>query len=145
MNSPFARTKCACAECVACCKRQPGPLAPGDFERIADHLGESPAEAERHFCASPGAIIRTLDGRIARVGTITPRFEDGRCVFLGPDDRCTIHAVAPFGCSHFDVHMTADEANPRSLWAVRQQMTKEYQQLRDRLEPATHYNPRRRT
>jgi Fe-S-cluster containining protein len=114
-GSPFARTTCACAECVSCCKRQPGPLAPGDLERIADYLGVSPAGAEKHFCASPGAIVGG-GGRIFRVGSITPKSDaTGRCVFLGPDDRCKIHPVAPAGCALFDVHMTHAAANPRSL------------------------------
>lgn len=142
-GSPFQRTTCACDQCVGCCKKQPGPLAPGDFERIAEYLGETPEEAERHFWASPGALVQAGPDRI-RIGSITPRFEGGRCVFLGPDDRCAIHPVAPAGCAIFDMHMEREPANKRSMWMVFQMMGDAYQALRSRLLLATHYNPTNR-
>ena len=131
MNRPFSRTTCACHRCVQCCKDQPGPLAPGDFERIAARLGETPEQAAAHFCASPGALTVDWMGKVERVGTITPKRRKGRCVFLGEDDRCRIHAVSPAGCALFDVHMDAFEADPRSNWLVTQQKyDKQYQALR---------------
>jgi Fe-S-cluster containining protein len=138
----FNRTTCACNECKACCKRQPGPLRPGDFERIAEHLGEDRETAKEHFWASPGALVQTHDGKTHRVGTITPRFRKGRCVFLDENDRCKIHAVAPFGCSHFDTHMSNAQAMPRSLAMVKEQaLDADYQKLRNELPMATHYKP----
>lgn len=142
-GSPFERTTCACAQCVGCCKRQPGPLADGDFERIAAHLGESKEDAKRHFWASPGALVAGM-GKIFRVGSITPRFADGRCVFLGADDHCTIHAVAPTGCALFDMHMDRPTADARANWSMRSMMRDAYQRLRATLATATHYNPTNR-
>src|SRR5258708_4879591 len=102
---PFERTVCACRECVQCCKDQPGPLMPGDFERIAEFLGETPEQAQSHFWASPGAMAKVKEtGEIIKIGTITPKREKGRCVFLDENDRCKIHPVAPFGCAYFDTH-----------------------------------------
>lgn len=110
------RTSCACAECAQCCKTQPGSLAPGDFERIAEHLG-SEVEARQKLWASPGAkVMNTATGRIFWIRSITPRYVKGRCVFLTPDDRCSIHAVAPAGCALFDTHMGAAEGARRSAW-----------------------------
>jgi Fe-S-cluster containining protein len=141
-TNQFDRTTCSCEECKACCKRQPGPLAPGDFERIAEHLGEDRETAKEHFWASPGALVKTADGVTHRVGTITPRFRKGRCVFLDENDRCKIHAVAPFGCSHFDTHMSAVQAMPRSLALVKAQaQDADYQKLRNELPMATTYKP----
>jgi Fe-S-cluster containining protein len=139
----FTRTKCACEGCIRCCKRQPGPLAPGDFERIAEHLGETREEAKQHFWASPGAIARfTQGGDAFRVGTITPRFRKGRCVFLDENDRCKIHPVAPFGCAYFDTHQGKATAVQRSIWLINAQAnSKEYEQLRNELPYATHYKP----
>lgn len=152
----FNRTVCACAGCTACCKRQPGSLAHGDFERIAAHLAKTQGwepevafeQAKKQFWASPGALVasvETVNGiethEVFRIGTITPRMRKGRCVFLGKDDRCTIHSVAPFGCSHFDTHMSKQTAHPRSLWLVRSQQTEEYQNLRASLPYATSYKP----
>ena len=137
----FERTTCGCPDCVACCKRQPGPLAPGDFERIAAHLGEDRATAKLQFWASPGALVQSR-GVQFRIGTITPRMVRGRCVFLDEHDRCSIHAVAPFGCAMFDTHMATREAAKRGGWLVEQQAGDEdYQALRNELPFATSYKP----
>lgn len=138
----FNRTTCACEQCRACCKRQPGSLASGDLERIQDYLGLQDDEVKDWFWASPGALVKdSLTGRVQRVGTITPRFKKGRCVFLDKDERCTIHQVAPFGCSHFDTHMEPSFAQSRSLWLVHTQMQPEYQALRNKLPYAQSYRP----
>ena len=88
-NSPFERTTCACSDCVGCCHRQPGPLAPGDLERIAAFRGESVEEATKNFWASPGALVKDGAGTTSRVGTITPKLDrrKKRCVFLDDNDR----------------------------------------------------------
>jgi Fe-S-cluster containining protein len=138
----FKRTTCACTECVACCKRQAGALGPGDFERIAAALGEDAETAKAHFWASPGALV-IAGGEMRRIGTITPRMQDGRCTFLGPDDRCAVHAVAPAGCALFDTHMGFAEARRRGEWLVVQQhRDRAYQQLRSELPPATSWRPK---
>jgi Fe-S-cluster containining protein len=144
----FKRTTCACDGCVQCCRRQPGSLAGGDFQRIAGFIAEKQkwtrevafAWLKRQLWASPGALVKAGDA-VVRVGTITPRKRDGQCVFLGLKNECTIHGVAPFGCSHFDIHMSRTEAMPRSLWLVRSQLDPAYQVLRDELPPATSYKP----
>jgi len=141
MKGLFSRTSCACKQCVACCERQPGPLAPGDFEKIAAHLGETPEVAKLHFWASPGAMVQNERGVQFRVGTITPRLVRGKCVFLDEHDRCKIHAVAPFGCAYFDTHMSAVEAMPRSVWLVQATLDAAYQDLRKELPFATSYKP----
>jgi Fe-S-cluster containining protein len=138
-DPPFARTVCACSECRACCHEQPGHLIPGDFERIATHLGLEVRSAKRLFVASRGALVQSsLTGRTFRIGTITPAFDSlrRRCVFLDDEDRCTIHAVAPFGCTHFDTHMRAAEGQRRSVWGLRliQQEQPDYDKLRSELK-----------
>ena len=142
-RADWARTSCACAECVACCKRQPGALAPGEFERIAAFLGEDREEAKVHFWASPGALVMdTQTGRTFRIGTVTPRMEGGRCVFLDAQDRCRIHPVAPFGCAMFDTHMGAEEGLRRGTWlAAAQQQDDAYRALRAELPPASSHRP----
>jgi Fe-S-cluster containining protein len=143
MPHDFNRTVCACAECTRCCKKQPGPLIPGDYERIQKHLGVSDAEMEKLFCASPGALVQDSFGVTRRIGSIVPQTrKQGRCVFLDENDRCKIHEVAPFGCAYFDTHMSRDTAHRRSLYAVRLQETKQYQELRAKLPYARVYNPR---
>ena len=139
MMPPFEKTECSCSTCVACCRRQPGPLAPGDFERIQGFLGASPEQMKKLFWRSPGALVQQA-GRQFRIGTITPKRSAGKCVFL-ENDRCTIHAVKPVGCAYYDTHMGGAEAQRRSQWFVRAQQDPEYQKLRDSLPVATSYNP----
>ena len=139
--APFERTTCDCPECVRCCHEQPGSLAAGEVERIAAYLGKPVAAVLHKFWASPGALA-LKDGVAYRIGTITPQLQRGRCVFLGEDDRCTIHPVAPAGCALFDTHMQAAEAQPRSQWLVRTQCAPEYQSLRRTLPAATSHKPR---
>lgn len=145
VTPPFGRTTCDCADCVAACRRQPGYLIPGDLERIAAHLGEPVEEvAARCFWSSEGAVaMDTATGRQFRLRTITPRYNRHAkaCVFL-KDDRCTIHAVAPFGCAYFDTHMSASAAQPRTVWGMTLvRDTPEYTAQRQALPFADHYKP----
>ena len=143
-QSTFKRTTCACPECTKCCKRQPGSLAAGDFERIARHLQLPPEEAKKYFWASPGALVRdSSTGRVHRIGSVTPQLKRGRCVFLSDQDKCTIHAVAPFGCAMFDTHMSQVTSHPRSIYLAQSQLEPEYQALRDSLPYARSYRPNR--
>lgn len=143
LRAAFARTTCACAACVQCCKDQPGPLAPGDLGLIATYMRKPVAEILSLFWASPGAIVRTLDGVTRIIGTITPRLRRGRCVFLDAGDHCAIHAVAPFGCAYADTHMTEAEWQPRAVAFYRLvEGDAEYQSTRRTLVPATSWRPR---
>ena len=118
VRQQFLRTVCACDRCQRLCKTVPGVLAPGDVALIAGHLRTSEPELlESRLLASPGAVLADLvRRRTFRVPTIVPdRDSTGRCVFLDEQNRCTIHAVAPFGCAYFDEHMPVAESNQRSL------------------------------
>lgn len=137
---PFKRTTCACDNCVACCKQQPGCLVPSDIARIKEFLGEP---LEKYFVASRGSLIKDMRTGIAeRVGTITPDYVKGRCVFLDENDRCKIHPVAPFGCSYVDTHMNRSQGMERSLYIVHEvRGNAEYKAVRDKLPLAKHYKP----
>lgn len=128
----FTRTTCDCAECVACCKKQPGPLVFADLPRIQDFLGLPLVEFLKLFVASLGSLVMDVrTGETRRIGSITPaRKADGSCVFLDANDRCTIHSVAPFGCAYFDIHMDAATAIPRASWLARKMDVPVYQAIR---------------
>lgn len=139
MPPPFERTICACLPCTYYCYRQPGHMLPEDVAAIARHLVErgeirSVEEVHRYLQASKGAVVAdSRTGRVFRIGTITPRMEDGRCVFL-ENDRCRVHPVAPFGCAYFDSHMSAAEGARRSSWGLRViQVDQTYRALRAEL------------
>lgn len=141
----FERTTCGCAECIEPCRRQPGPLAPGDLERIAAFLGRTLRDIAGSFWASPGAIVRDARTQAVRtIGTITPRRRAGRCVFLSSDNRCRIHPVAPFGCAYFDMHQSPEEGQRRSFWLHRTiEADADYQSRRRTLAEATSWQVRR--
>lgn len=142
---PFDRTVCSCAEDVEPCRRQPGYLIPGDLQRIVRYLGRvgRDDDVERLFWASPGAVVTGGGAGPRSIRTITPSMVDGRCVFLDPEDRCSIHHVAPFGCAYFDAHMSDDRAQRRSSWGLVQIVESEdYRRERAQLPKATSWNPR---
>jgi Fe-S-cluster containining protein len=137
-DPPFERTTCDCARDVENCRYQPGYLITRDLARIAGHLGITVAElGQRYLWASPGALVGSARG-VRRIGTITPRMKDGRCVFLQEGDRCAIHAVSPFGCAYFDMHMQPSEHRPRSAWGIAVVAASPlYRIIRASLRPAT--------
>ena len=113
----FARTECACEECALNCRYIPGYLIPTDLDAMAAYLSyESVLTfALENLLASPGATAMA-DGELFQIPTLVPaRQANGVCKFLTPENRCAIHAVSPFGCSHFDVHQSKTEADERSL------------------------------
>jgi Fe-S-cluster containining protein len=143
---PFEPTNCSCSKDRQNCKTQPGHLLPGQLATIAQHLKITVQEATRFFWKSPGMVLgssRNPDARY-RLPTITPRFENGSCIFY-QNGLCKIHEVAPFGCRFFDVHMNAGEANTRARWGVLQILDNlcAYETERDVLPEATHYQPKR--
>lgn len=113
----FARTECACDECALNCRFIPGYLIPTDLDAMTAHLGyESVLTfALEHLLASPGATVMA-DGEVFQIPTLVPaRQTNGACKFLTKENHCAVHAVSPFGCSHFDVHQSKVEADERSL------------------------------
>lgn len=143
MTHTFPRSICACDADRANCKRQPGPLAPGDADAIAAHLGARLVDVP--LVRSPGAVLRTGDGQIVRVGTITPGTvpgTNGRCVFLDDRERCTIHAAAPFGCAYYDVHLNETEVHARGVALYLAIVLDDtYTRLRASLPPAMSHRP----
>lgn len=117
INFGFHRTECACEECVLNCRFIPGYLIPTDLADIARHLGADNllSFAIENLLASPGAIVMA-EGRMLQIPTLVPaRQPNGACKFLTAENHCAIHAVSPYGCSHFDVHQSNSEADIRSI------------------------------
>ena len=147
IRPPFQRTTCGCAEDVENCKTRPGMLMPSDIAPIAAKLVamgvlEKPGDVTTLLRNSPGAVLahKNEDGTLTpfRVETIAPATDEtGRCVFLTRFNLCAIHEVAPVGCAVFDVHMSKEEADRRSLWIHRViALDKDYNRLRRRLQPS---------
>jgi Fe-S-cluster containining protein len=88
-----------CERCVAACCKQNGHefavLLQGDAER-------------RRFAAfSVDATMQSGDRVI--VERVLP-YRDGRCQFLGDDDRCTIYDDRPLSCRQFECTLSYNTA-----------------------------------
>ena len=76
-----------CLKCANCCKTTSPIFRDVDIDRIAAHLGMRPAElVDRHL---------HLDGEGDYVLNEAP------CLFLGPDNYCTIYEVRPKACREY--------------------------------------------
>ena len=118
----FTRTACSCDEDVVNCYFVPGYLIPDDLSRLAAHLSIPNIFdlARDYLLASPGPIVGLNTGETFRIPTLVPaRRKDGGCRFLDHNDRCSIHAVAPFACAFADVHLPGDEVDRRSAAGLR--------------------------
>ena len=115
------RTVCACIECVANCRFLPGYLIPADLDRIMPPRVDPFTWATENLRASPGATVGDLEtARVWRIPTLVPaRSEKGKCIYLD-ENRCRIHAVAPFGCAFFDHRSSGRALSLRGLRAVDQ-------------------------
>lgn len=78
-----------CHLCYAACCRQNGH----DYAVLLE------GDERRRF--GPFAMdVRIGDGPVTVVERVLP-YRDGRCVFLGEDDRCTIYDDRPVNCRRF--------------------------------------------
>jgi hypothetical protein len=114
----FARTECACAECVLNCQHMPGYLIPEDLPAMAAALGYDDWDkfAFENLAASSGATVMTSDGKVCQIPTLVPqRQANGACKFLTTENRCQVHTVKGFGCAYFDCQQSRQEADARSL------------------------------
>jgi Fe-S-cluster containining protein len=110
-------SSCDCDQCLQTCHTLPGTCAPGDIERIAEHLGMGEEFIREHFQPVTGPTVEYW-GEPVNVPVIRPVIRDGKCVFL-QDERCGIHAVRPFGCAMCNAcqggNPAADEACLRAI------------------------------
>ncbi len=98
------RIICSCKVCRKNCEVMPGFLLPSDLGRMIPADIEPFAWAETNLLASPGALV--MQGSLQfRIPTLVPSIRpDGSCRNLTPEGLCSIHEIAPFGCSFFDCH-----------------------------------------
>lgn len=81
---------CPCERCVAACCKQNGH----DYAVLLE--GD-----ERRKFAAFCVEVKVDSGTHVAVERVLP-YREGRCVFLGRDDRCTIYADRPANCRRFE-------------------------------------------
>src|SRR5262245_55650859 len=99
----FRRTACACAFCTAPCRHMPGSLDVTDLARLCPGQ-DIYSWAEQHLAAVIDKPFPTL---------VPVRRSNGHCHWLF-ENKCVVHAGAPYSCAFFDSHMTEDEIERRS-------------------------------
>jgi Fe-S-cluster containining protein len=100
-----------CDQCVAACCKQWGP----------DYAVLLRGDEVRKFAPFSVDVPVGSGGRVI-VEKVLP-YVDGRCQFLGPDDRCTIYEDRPQSCREFEctprfkppAHDPFLQGNPRVL------------------------------
>jgi Fe-S-cluster containining protein len=96
---------CSCSSCVSNCRRRPGWFKPGEAELAAALLGLSLPEFFKHYLAvdwwvgDPNIYLLAPATDESGTGVEYPGNPEGRCVFLGEDERCQIHEAKPFECA----------------------------------------------
>jgi len=124
--------------CTSFCKTYPGFLIPSDVGPV---LEAAQAKPEEVLVASEGSLV-IYRGEMQRLGTILPAHKpDGSCVFLDENDRCKIHAAAPYGCAYTDFHMSDLEGRSVSAAGLQTLMEpspelQEYRKIREQLQSA---------
>jgi len=101
-NFPGARyLNFRCTGCGNCCKDPLLPLTQDDILRIMERTGDSASHIAQvvdkhaiHMDDEPEAFAMLRQGK--RV--LVLRHEQGRCIYLGDDNRCTIYTSRPLGC-----------------------------------------------
>ena len=118
----LTRTTCECKACATFCSHMPGFLVPADLDRLAALDTDIYAWAREHLRASPGALVMVSQTREQfRIRTLVPAATPtGACHWLVAG-RCSIHAIAPYGCAFTDTHQSgsvADAVSHAGLMAV---------------------------
>lgn len=118
-STPAGGAASPCHRCFAACCRQNG------HEFAARLQGDT---EWRRFAAFAVDVPIRRDGRVV-VERVLP-YRDGKCQFLGPDDRCTIYEVRPLACRQFECATNFDaqgrpgeflQRNPNVLTILQQE------------------------
>lgn len=117
-DSPFlsldTRLPRACRGCGGCCRHRQDLLLSGyDLFRISRRLALPPAVAAASFC------LRYVgeESRLPLLRMRTQRENEGACVFLTAENRCSIHTARPLACALFPLGQSLLEEKGGSLSA----------------------------
>ncbi len=80
-------TEIQCLSCANCCKTSPPMLNQSDIKRIAHHIGIPPKQFIKKY------VIEDINGEKS--------FSTVPCVFLQPDNSCSIYEVRPEACRRY--------------------------------------------
>jgi Fe-S-cluster containining protein len=103
--------ECPCERCVAACCKQNGH----DYAVLLE------GDEARKFAAF-SVTVRIETGTQLVSERVLP-YRNGRCIFLGDDDRCTIYDDRPANCRRFECisgfHMRGADLNRHSEFLMR--------------------------
>jgi Fe-S-cluster containining protein len=99
-----------CSACGHCCRHGSGALVRGDLKKIAEKLGMTEKEVKDRYLE---------ESRKFHTAMLKPRLIKeagkpyGKCVFLTPDNKCSIQEVKPLQCAIGNCTEHGEELN---LW-----------------------------
>ncbi len=110
-ESPQERLSRLCASCGHCCREMVVPVTDADVRRLARATGRDPDSFVRLY----GTVHCDFDPEEPSIADLAAgrrflglRKVDGRCVFLDPENRCTVYPHRPRTCRTFPFDVTLD-------------------------------------
>ncbi len=107
----LAVLRAVCARCGNCCIEPVAPVTDSDVRRLTKASGLPAGRIVRFYSGSEfdyesgrGGWVRLRYGRRV-MGLRKPR---GRCVFLNPDNRCSVYRARPMTCRTFPFEVMLD-------------------------------------
>jgi len=101
--------KFRCTGCGNCCKEPLLPLTDEDLARLVSHTGTDPMALVKFITKDEIDMDHEPEGfALLRQGkrVMVLRHVAGRCIYLGPDDRCSVYTERPLGCRVFPLDPT---------------------------------------
>lgn len=101
--------KFRCTGCGNCCKDPLLPLTDEDLARLVSHTGSDPMSLVKFITREEIDMDHEPEGfALLRQGkrVMVLKHVQGRCIYLGPDERCSVYAERPLGCRVFPLDPT---------------------------------------
>ena len=101
--------KFRCTGCGNCCKEPLLPLTDEDLARLVNHTGSDPMDLVRFITKDEIDMDHEPEGFASlRQGkrVMVLKHVQGRCIYLGPDNRCGVYTERPLGCRVFPLDPT---------------------------------------
>lgn len=101
--------KFRCTGCGNCCKEPLLPLTDEDLMRLVSHTGSDPMQLVRFVTKDEIDMDHEPEGFASlRQGmrVMVLKHVQGRCMYLGADDRCSVYTERPLGCRVFPLDPT---------------------------------------
>ncbi|KMQ52042.1 hypothetical protein CHISP_1031 [Chitinispirillum alkaliphilum] len=94
-----------CARCSVCCREPLVPVTDSDVKRLINHTKLPARKIVRFF--SPSEMNYDPDAdlwirfRYGKRAMVLRKERNGKCIFLSPENKCSVYSARPFTCRSF--------------------------------------------